>query len=216
MNVVRNKFPEAEISGCLFHLAQSFWRRLQSEGLAGEYRQEENEDFRAYFHSLISLAFLPKEDIFEAFDQLQELMPDELTPIADYLEDNYLRGRRRGRGRQRPQFPPETWNCYERTLENLPRTTNTCEAWHRRINTLIGKHHPSFFHAIEQFQAEVSEINRDIERLEAGHSPQRKRRKYIATDSRILRIVENYQTYKANDNILGYLRAIGHNVAGTL
>ena len=132
-----------------------------------------------------------------------------------YLEDNYLRGRRRGRGRQRPQFPPETWNCYERTLENLPRT-NTFDAWHRRINTLIGKHHPSFFHAIEQSQAEVSEINRDIERLEAGHSPQRKRRKYIATDSRILRIVENYQTYKVNDNILGYLRAIGHNVAGTL
>ena len=43
MNVVRNKFPE--ISRCLFHLAQSFWRRLQSEGLAEAYRQEENEDF---------------------------------------------------------------------------------------------------------------------------------------------------------------------------
>ena len=85
---------------------------------------------------------MPEEDILQAFQELQEAAPQELLPIVDYVEDNYLRGRRRGRGRQQPLFPPDTWNCYERTLGNLPRTTNTCETWHRRINTLMGKNHP--------------------------------------------------------------------------
>ena len=52
MNVVKAEFPQTKILGCFFHLAQSFWRRLQSEGLAESYEREENEDLRAYFHSL--------------------------------------------------------------------------------------------------------------------------------------------------------------------
>ncbi|KAK3913477.1 Ribosome-recycling factor [Frankliniella fusca] len=46
-----------EIAGCLFHLGQSFWRKLQNARLAEEYREEDNEDMRTSFHSLIAVAF---------------------------------------------------------------------------------------------------------------------------------------------------------------
>ncbi|KAJ4444548.1 hypothetical protein ANN_06343 [Periplaneta americana] len=61
--------------------------------------------------------------------------------------------------------------------ENLPRTTNTFEAWHRRLNTLMGKAHLSFYHALQLLQEEAARIYQDIEKLEAGHSPPRKKKK---------------------------------------
>lgn len=215
IDVIKAEFPHAEICGCLFHLSQSFWRRVQLEGISEEYQREGNEELRAQFHSLIGLAFVPEHDVVEAFDLLSDNADDLLSAIFDYVEDNYIRGRRRGRGHQRPLFPPKTWNCYQRTLQNLPRTTNSCEAWHRRINTLMGKPHPSFYHVVEQLQNEVAEIHRDITRLQSGFSPKKKKRKYINVDTRISRLVERYENFKDDGDILGYLRAIGHNIAGS-
>ncbi|KAJ4448367.1 hypothetical protein ANN_10383 [Periplaneta americana] len=77
-------------------------------------------------------------------------------------------GRRRGRDRQQPMFPPNAWNCYIRTRENLPRTTNAYESWHRRLNTLMGKAYPSFYHVLQLLQEETARIHQDIEKLEAA------------------------------------------------
>ena len=82
---------------------------------------------RSDFHALIALAFVPEEDVANAFDTLREAADDRLQPVFDHLEDNYLRGRvRRGRGRHQqrsaPMFPPSTWNCYERAAGPGPPT----------------------------------------------------------------------------------------------
>ncbi|KAJ4451165.1 hypothetical protein ANN_02607 [Periplaneta americana] len=98
------------------------------------------------------------------------------------------------------------------------KTTNTCEAWHRRINrpTFMGKPHPSFFHVLQQLQNEVAVIDRDIERLQSDFSPTKEKRKYryLNTDAGISRIVERYKNYINSDDILGYLLPIGQNIAG--
>ena len=68
---------------------------------------------------------------------------------------------------------------------------------------------------VEQLQNEVAEIHRDITRWQSGFSPKKKKRKYINVDTRISRLVERYENFKDDGDILGYLRAIGHNIAGS-
>lgn len=217
INAVEEEFPNSIIAGCFFHLGQSFWRRLQAEGLSAEYALKENTEMRTQFRSLIAIAFVPVDDVEAAFDELQETVESDLITVFDYVEDNYIRGRKRGRraqGRSPPLFPKDIWNCYERTLEGLPRTTNSCEGWHNRLNLLMGKSHPSFFHVVEQLRKESVEVGQEIERLQAGHSPVKKRKKYADIDKQIERIVGDYEIYKENNEILKYLRLIGHSLAG--
>ncbi|KAJ4430030.1 hypothetical protein ANN_22238 [Periplaneta americana] len=91
-----------------FHLGQTLWRLIQIEGLSGEYLEEEHTELRSQFHSLVAVDFVPAIDVVHDFDILQENDMDELTPIFDYFEDNYVMCRRRGRDRQQPMFPPNT------------------------------------------------------------------------------------------------------------
>ncbi|KAK3926346.1 5-keto-4-deoxy-D-glucarate aldolase [Frankliniella fusca] len=190
---------DAELCGCLFHLGQSFFRQVQAAGLNVVYREEGSEEMRSDFHALIAIAFVPEDDVEDAFDSLQEVSDPALRPVFQHVEDNYVRGRlqarRRGgrvQARGRPMFPPALWNCYSRAAQGLPRTTNTCEAWHRRLGTLVGKNHPTM----------------------PATPPPKRRTQYEVTDARVARIQARYEEYRAADDVLGYLRAIGANVAG--
>ena len=40
-----------------------------------------------YVKMLLALSFVPAEDVPDAFDELVESSPPELTPINDYWED---------------------------------------------------------------------------------------------------------------------------------
>ena len=69
---------------------------------------------------LPALAFVPEEDVVEAFEQVQEHFPEEAEDICDYFEDNFI-GRVRGLGqnrrRQSLRFLIGLWNivteaCY--------------------------------------------------------------------------------------------------------
>lgn len=54
----------------------------------------------------------------------------EAVPVATYFEDTYV-GRPRRYGLCSALFPPEVWSVRESTLEDMPRTNNSFEAWHR-------------------------------------------------------------------------------------
>jgi hypothetical protein len=49
------------------------------------------------------------------------------------------------------------WSCYERVLNNIPRTTNGVEAWHRTLNARCQVAHPNLgkFITIIQKEEEV-------------------------------------------------------------
>lgn len=186
-------------------------------GLAVEYRLEANEDMRTAFHSLIAVAFCHLDDVKNVFDELRREAPASLRPVFKHVEEKYIRGCRRGQGRRTPVFPPEWWNCHERVLGDLPRTTNSVEAWHRRLNTIMGKSHPSLYFALDQLQTEALEMEMDIERLSSGRSPEKKKKnQYVEMDNRIKRIMGRYEEYKEEGDMMEFLRAIGHNIAGNL
>lgn len=58
-NALLEVWPQIEIKGCIFHLCQSWWRKIQKIGLATEYSK--NDEIGKYF-IFFGLPFLqPKE-----------------------------------------------------------------------------------------------------------------------------------------------------------
>jgi len=80
-------FAHVTVTGCLFHLGQSLWCRIQNEGLVNKYRDDEN--VRMFAKTLLALSFVPPDDVAECFDELNDNRPDELAPAYDNWEDNY-------------------------------------------------------------------------------------------------------------------------------
>jgi len=70
---------------------------------------------------LLALSFVPQDDVAKCFDELND---DELAPVYDYWDDNYI-GRLRRRRRAAPTFPTALWNMRSRVTDALPRTNNS-------------------------------------------------------------------------------------------
>jgi hypothetical protein len=67
-NAIMCVFPESNIAGCLFHLGQCLWRKVQQLGLVVSYR--EDESVRLHVKMLIALAFVPVVDVYFAWEIL--------------------------------------------------------------------------------------------------------------------------------------------------
>jgi len=68
INASQYEFPGVNNKGCFFHLSQSGWRKIQEAGLASQYGTDKNLSFM--LRHLFALAFLPADDISNAFDGL--------------------------------------------------------------------------------------------------------------------------------------------------
>jgi len=107
MNSVRQQtFPRAEFHGYLFHLTKSMRRQLSENGLRQRYSAEPR--FALHARMIVALAFVPTDNLDDAFDALSNEVPNELAPILNWLEDNYIGRPGRNNRRSRPAFfPPE-------------------------------------------------------------------------------------------------------------
>lgn len=68
----RDIFEGIEIQGCLFHLAQAFFDRIQKIGLVKRYKEE---TVSKAFRRCISLAFLPPEKVRRGFAIIVDQAP---------------------------------------------------------------------------------------------------------------------------------------------
>ena len=80
---------------------------------------------------LFVLAFLPPQEIPEAFNILKFEMPSETNEIVQWFEDNYVHGRIRQRLRNEtvirsaPLFSPQLWSVYDSIETGVPQTQRT-------------------------------------------------------------------------------------------
>lgn len=88
INAITATFPDANINGCLFHLVKNFRRKLSENGLIRRYNNDTL--FALQARMIISLAFVPIYNIEEIFNQLNDVLPDELSVILDWFEDHYI------------------------------------------------------------------------------------------------------------------------------
>ena len=65
-------------------------------------------------------------------DSIRNTYNGDVDDLLDYIEDNYI-GRFSNAPRLPPLFPINLWNMFNRTDE-LPRTNNSVDGWHRSYN----------------------------------------------------------------------------------
>jgi len=92
--------------------------------------------------SFAALAFVPAENVEDAFDILAEAQIGEIEEINEfinYFERTYIRGRRiRGDNItfDEPLFPINTWNKFLTGSSGIARTTNVVEGWNYSLQSL--------------------------------------------------------------------------------
>ena len=91
------QFPNAKHSGCFFHYTQCLFRRIQTLGLSTLYN--ENNEIRSLCRHLMALPLLPVKDVEQAFQELNEQIPEELEPLFEYFEGWWMK-----------QVPIQLWN----------------------------------------------------------------------------------------------------------
>lgn len=149
-NAIRIVFPEAHIRGCFFHLFQNLKKHLSAENLLNHYNQ--NPEFALYARMIVSLAFVPQNDLLQALTALENYLPQELEQILAYFTNTYI-GRIRNNGtRAPPTFVPSSWNVYTRTINNLDKTNNYCEAFHRKVQLQLGVSHPTIWKFLDELK----------------------------------------------------------------
>lgn len=211
INAVLGVFPNAEISGCFFHLSSNVWKKIQSIGLQDHYNND--AEFALHLRMICALAFLPPDDVINVFERLTDLIQDqygeEANLLIDYFESTYIGRFRRNAPRAAPMFQLRMWNMFHRTHQEMPRTNNHVEGWHRRFQGLCMCHHPSLWKFLEVLKKEESLGRAEINQFEAGHPAPAQRRIYLNNNERILTLVDDFPN---RDNIQ-YLRGIAHNIA---
>ena len=138
---------------------------------------------------------------------MQEFVAEEVNPVINYFEDNYI-GRLRSRGRDNPTFAITSWNVHNRLKDGLPRTNNHIEGWHRKLQASITSSHPNIWKFIDVLKKEQALVDVEINQILGGHKPPKQRKIYSQITERLNNLVEAYE----NRNILDFLRGIAHNL----
>jgi len=68
LNAAAETFPTSTIRCCFFHLGQSVYRKVQSEGLQAQYNDANDRTLKEAVHMMLSLAFVPEEEVAQNFD----------------------------------------------------------------------------------------------------------------------------------------------------
>jgi len=186
---------DATVTGCYFHVCQSVIRKVNEIGLKTEY--ETNDEVRSYVRCLPSLAFVPPDDVEEAFELLAESQPttvDHLDELTTFFEHTYIRGRRRWGHTATygpATFPVETWIQHAAGSGGIARSTNSVEGWHHGLQSVFQCHHPTMW-------SFMTGIQRDIQRqkalfLQATTGVMHpSARKYRSLNNRVARAVAAY------------------------
>ena len=132
-NSVQSVWPTAKIFGCRFHLAQSWYRKIQSLGLVSIYKGD--TEHGKWLQHLFGLPFLDPDRVGECFTE--NFMADlpqlnSFTKLADYLVDNYIT--------EHSSFPPSIWAS---KTSSLFLTTNPCESFHSHFSKIFYHTHPN-------------------------------------------------------------------------
>lgn len=198
INASKHEFPTTTNKACNFHLGQCIWRKIQSLGYASRYGTD--EDFNLKLRHLLALAFLPSNEIPDAFDLLKSLLIPDASELLDWFEQNYVYGRIKRTARNKTQtrtillFPPIFWSVHDSIAKGIPRTQNLLEAWHRRWENLIGASHVGVYRIIQHMQEEQHQVDAQVERALRGEM--QVKGKKLAQERREVRILKVYHEKK--------------------
>ncbi|KAK9694566.1 hypothetical protein QE152_g33449 [Popillia japonica] len=80
---MKDCFPEVNVKGCFFHLAQNMRKHLAEIGIISQYNHDAEFALRAKM--VLALAFVPIADLDEYIDALANDLPVELQPLLNWF-----------------------------------------------------------------------------------------------------------------------------------
>lgn len=185
-----------KITGCRFHLTQSWYRQIQKLGLSQEYKNK-NSDIGIWLRYCFGLLFLEPEEVDDFyFLELYELKPnnESLEKFSDYLLNTYLTNE--------SKFPPHIW---ANASADLNKTTNACESFHSHFNNSLYQTHPHLFIFVNELLSVQSETYIKCNSINTPHrfnTVTKKKQNFIAN---------KISEYKNNElTKLDYVKIVSH------
>lgn len=198
------KFPKAINKGCLFHLGQIIYRKIQKERLAVKYGQDES--FSLNMRMLKSLAFVPSNEIPFYYKELCKQFGDSSSEkIGKWFKRNYIGSETKN---IKALYLPQFWSCGDLIKENFPRTQNNVEAWHARIKILANKPHIGLYKLIQLLANETLQVNSILDEIESGGRKKRIKKAYLKKERNIKKIIDE----KEERSHLGFLKGLALNM----
>ncbi|KAG0436835.1 hypothetical protein DMUE_4024 [Dictyocoela muelleri] len=132
-NSLHKCFPSTLLRGCLFHLSQIIVRYIKPS-LINRYKYD--LEFKNYVKYMYFLAFVPVNRINDKFQKLLSLKKNEkeFIEFTNWFERNFICNYNDIANKSH-----DFWFANNRILFGLPYTTNTCETYHRYLNSKINQ-----------------------------------------------------------------------------
>ncbi|KAL3074822.1 hypothetical protein niasHS_014267 [Heterodera schachtii] len=92
IRAMRETFPAAKLTGCLFHMSQAVFRKWREMGLEELYAndEEQGEGARNSFRKLLALALIPEQHVRRGFTLIVNHAPDGLAAFFGYFARVYV------------------------------------------------------------------------------------------------------------------------------
>ena len=165
-NAIEEVYDEATITGCYFHFAQSQRRQLSS--ILSDATTEQLLTIK----KVRALAFLPVEDIVDAFDEVESVADGRLDDYLHYFKKNYI-GRHDNGNWKEPRFSVAMWSLHERALEGEVITNNHVEGTHTRLASYFTVNHPEMWLFVDKLRQFVCGLEADLVDLSHGKNVKR-------------------------------------------
>lgn len=196
-------FDMATYKGCFFHFGKNIWRQVQKKGFASLYGT--SVSFSNQIRAIKSLAFLKPDDVIPAFEELYVTLCDEAKNIADWFGVFYVYGK--CKSEPSPMYKPKFGTIHEMVEHGLPRTQNSVESWHNRLNCIIGKAHIGLYQLIKELQHETIVAVTSLQSAAAGYHKNLKVQ-YIKKEEMITNLMLRYDTIPKLDFLHGIAIAL--------
>ena len=196
-NAVATVWPGSVRRGCFFHYKQALFRRLHTCGLTPSYEQL-GSPVREFFKHVGALPFVPRGDLVETWQILENRVPADMLEFSDYIVNNWI-----GTSVRPPRFEHDIWNHHDAVLGRIPKANCLLEGWHNAFGGIVGHAHPSiwsFLDAVKDEQAVTDvKITHDI----CGRAPPRRKKAWIDRDEALERMCDSYDFRFINDYLNG-------------
>lgn len=210
VSAVSDMFTECWITFCFFHFRQSIWRWIQANGMCSRYSHENNNWFRKLINQHACLAFVPPNDVIEAFECLQQTIEDrhledgDVEAFIGYFESSFIGRVRRNGTRGNPRHGIEMWNQYNKAISGENRTNNSVEGWHHAMLSISNCHHPHFGKFLDIIKQDMLNSRIKIVQSNTGiaNTPQRSTYKMLSQRYKV--IAESYNA----DSKIDYLTSL--------
>lgn len=142
------------------------------------------------------------------------MAPKEAKKLAEWFDINYVRGevkkvlKNGSIIRQPPRFSPKKWSVLDNHKNDMPRTSNNVEGWHRRWNAIVDVAHPSTFSLIGTLKSELIVNEGQIIRTLSGDPKPPQNIKNVQRQIKLATVIANKEDYSLEN----YVTALAHSM----